>query len=191
MNQKLSVKINKIIPRIESKEFLESKGLGNEIAIYIFEYPPEYELEMRTQIEFIINQVGKKHPPIRITNINLFKLIIDYLKSRGLLERAMKLHKEKGDKALYKALFGPLSEEKIAKEFIKMAQPDNNDIIFMSGIGNAWPILRSHTLLNNLHPHMQGKPLVVFYPGVYDCQGLSLFGKLKDNNYYRAFQLVP
>ncbi len=191
MNQKLSERINKIIPRIESKEFLESKGLGNEIAIYIFDYPAEYELEMRNQIEFIINQVGKKHPQIRITHINLFKLIIDYLKSRGLLQRALQLQKEKGDKALYKALSGPLNEEKMAKELIKAAQPDNNDIIFMSGIGNAWPILRSHTLLNNLHPYMKGKPLVVFYPGVYDGQGLSLFGKLKDNNYYRAFQLVP
>ncbi len=191
MNQKLSERINKIIPRIESKEFLESKGLGNEIAIYIFDYSPEYELEMRSQIEFIIKQVGKKHSHIKIAHVNLFKLIIDYLKNRGLLDRALKLQKEKGDKALYKALSGPLSEEKIAKEFIETAQPDNNDIIFMSGIGNAWPILRSHTLLNNLHPHMRGKPLVVFYPGVYDGQGLSLFGKLKDNNYYRAFQLVP
>lgn len=191
MNLKLSERINKIIPRIESKEFLESKGLGNEIAIYIFDYSPVYELEMRSQIEFIIKQVEKKQSHIKIAHVNLFKLIIAYLKNRGLLDRALKLQKEKGDKALYKALSGPLNEEKIAKEFIEAAQPDNNDIIFMSGIGNAWPILRSHTLLNNLHPHMQGKPLVVFYPGVYDGQGLSLFGKLKDNNYYRAFQLVP
>ncbi len=191
MNQKLSERINRIIPRIESKEFLESKGLGNEIAIYIFDYSPECELEMRSQIDFIIKQIGKKHTHIRIAHVNLFKLIIDYLKIRGLLDRALKLQKEKGDKALYKALSGPLGEEKIAREFIKAAQPESHDIIFMSGIGNAWPILRSHTLLNNLHPHMQGKPLVVFYPGVYDGQGLSLFGKLKDNNYYRAFQLVP
>ncbi len=191
MNQKLSERINKIIPRIDSEEFLESKGLGNEIAIYIFDYPAEYELEMRNYIEIIINQAGEKHPRILVTHINLFKLIIDYLESRGLLDRALKLQKEKGDKALYKALSGPLNEEKIAKEFIQAAQPESHDIIFMSGIGNAWPILRSHTLLNNLHPHMQGKPLVVFYPGVYDGQGLSLFGKLKDNNYYRAFQLVP
>ncbi len=62
MNLNLSERINKIIPRIESKEFLESKGLGNEIAIYIFDYSPEYELEMRSQIEFIIKQVQKNIP---------------------------------------------------------------------------------------------------------------------------------
>ena len=30
---------------------------------------------------------------------------------------------------------------------------------------------------------------VVFYPGRYDGQSLRLFGKLKNNNYYRAFKL--
>ena len=34
-------------------------------------------------------------------------------------------------------------------------------------------------------------PLVMFYPGIYDQQSLSLFGKLPAQNYYRAFRLVP
>jgi hypothetical protein len=61
----------------------------------------------------------------------------------------------------------------------------------MFGVGNAWTLLRSHTLLNNLHTLMQNIPLVVFYPGEYNGQELSLFGRLGDNNYYRAFRLVP
>jgi hypothetical protein len=60
----------------------------------------------------------------------------------------------------------------------------------ISGVGNAYPLLRSHNLLNNLHPLMGDTPLVMFYPGIYTGQGLSLFGKLKETNYYRAFQLV-
>jgi hypothetical protein len=31
----------------------------------------------------------------------------------------------------------------------------------------------------------------VFYPGSYDGQGLRLFDRLTDRNYYRAFRLVP
>ena len=34
-------------------------------------------------------------------------------------------------------------------------------------------------------------PLVLFYPGRYDGQALRLFGKLTNDNYYRAFTLVP
>jgi len=31
----------------------------------------------------------------------------------------------------------------------------------------------------------------MFYPGRYDGQALRLFGKIKSDNYYRAFKLVP
>jgi hypothetical protein len=100
------------------------------------------------------------------------------------------MQKTKGDEAMFKALKGPLHEEKIAKVFASVSQPEKHDFVFMTGVGNAYPLLRSHTLLNNLHPLMGGTPLVVFYPGSYDGQGLSLFSKVKDNNYYRAFRLV-
>lgn len=170
---------------------LENKGLGNEIGFYIFDYPAEQELRVRDHIKFIIEHLGKKRPELRIKHINLFELIVSYLKKRNLLESALKLQREKGEEALRKALAGPLHEEKIAKAFMEEVQPAAYDIILLTGIGNAWPLLRSHTLLNNLHPLIQRTPLVVFYPGAYNGQELSLFGRLGDNNYYRAFRLVP
>jgi Domain of unknown function (DUF1788) len=45
-------------------------------------------------------------------------------------------------------------------------------------------------LLNNLQPVMGNTPLLLFYPGRYDGQSLRLFGKLKNNNYYRAFKRI-
>jgi hypothetical protein len=191
MKEDLTARLNKIIERLESREFLENKGLGNEIGFYIFDYPPGDELRVRDYIKFIIEHLRKKRPDLRIRHVNLFELIVSYLKKRNLLESAINLQRDKGDDAVRKALAGPLHEEKIAKAFIEEAQPETHDIVLMSGIGNAWPLLRSHTLLNNLHPLMQMTPLVVFYPGVYNGQELSLFGRLGDNNYYRAFRLVP
>ena len=64
------------------------------------------------------------------------------------------------------------------------------DIVFLTGIGKAWPIIRSHTILNNLHRIVEKQPLVMFFPGNYDGGTLMLFNQLKDDNYYRAFQLV-
>lgn len=191
MNDKLKERLNQIIPKIVSKELLNNMGLGNEIGFYIFDYPPKEELMVRDFIASRLKQLPKEHPDIKLAHINLFELIINYLQNRNLLDRAIKLQKEKGNEELLKALKGPLHEEKIAKVFIEAAKPDENDVVLMTGIGNAWPLLRSHTLLNNLHPLMNAKPLIVFYPGVYDGQILSLFGKLKDNNYYRAFRLIP
>jgi len=183
-------RLDKILDRLTSDELLHNKGLGNEIGFYIFDYPPEHELEMRDHIQFLLRQLPKRKPSVKFNHINLFELIIDYLKSRKLLDRVLAMQKEKGDQELLKKIKGPLDPKNIAKAFIEVADPNIQDLILVSGVGNAYPLLRSHNLLNNLHPLMGDTPLVMFYPGVYSGQGLRLFGKLKESNYYRAFQLV-
>jgi hypothetical protein len=187
----LKNRLNQIIPRITSDEFLNNSGLGNEIAFYIFDYPPEQELEIRKHIQFVLSHLKKNRPELKIKHVNLFSLLIDYLKSRNLLERAFQIQKNKGDRELLKALKLTLDGDKIARVFIEAADPQSQDLVIVSGIGNAWPLIRSHNLLNNLHSHMGNTPLIMFYPGVFTGNGLRLFGKLKEINYYRAFKLVP
>jgi hypothetical protein len=191
MNEPLNNRLNQIIDKITSPEFLSNAGLGNEIGFYIFDYPPEEELKVREYVRFMLETLAKKEPDLKIAHVNLFRLLIDYLKERNLYDKALSLQKTKGDEALRKALKGPLHEEKIARAFVEAAEPDKHDVVIMTGIGNVWPLFRSHTLLNNLHSLMKDTPLLVFYPGIYDGQGLSLFGRMKDNNYYRAFRLIP
>ena len=191
MKPTLQDRLNEILPRLQDKDVLSGAGLGNEIGFYIFDYPAEHELEVREHLRVVLGLLAKTRPDLRLAHINLFELIIGYLKERNLLDRALKLQRDKGDAELYKALKGPLHEQKIAQVLIDTADPAAHDMILLSGIGSAWPLIRSHTLLNALHPLMGGKPLVVFYPGSYDGQGLRLFDRLTDRNYYRAFQLVP
>jgi hypothetical protein len=186
----LQARLDKIMDRLLSDELLQNKGLGNEIGFYIFDYPPEYELEVRAHIEFIIRQLPKKKPNLSFVHINLFEMMVDYLKSRNLLDRAIRMQKEDGNQKLLKSLKGPLDSKQLAQVFVTQADPANQDLILVSGVGNAYPLLRSHNLLNNLHPLLGDTPLVMFYPGVYSGQGLRLFNKLKEDNYYRAFRLV-
>jgi hypothetical protein len=191
MISNLQNRLNKIIPRLTSDELLNNQGLGNEIGFYIFDYPPEYELEVRDYIQVVLKHIGKKKAGIRVKHINLFALIIDYLKEAKFLNKAIAMQKNKGNQALAKALKGPLDSKKIAKVFTAEADPDNHDLILISGVGSAWPMMRSHNLLNNLHPVMGSTPVVMFFPGVYTGAGMKLFGQIKESNYYRAFQLVP
>lgn len=183
-------RLDKVIDRLISRELLSNQGLGNEIGFYIFDYSPEFELEVRDHIQFIIRQIPKKKPNLNFVHINLFQLICNYLKKRKLLDRALDIQQQKGDPALLKALKGPLDAKRIAGAFVEEAKPEENDLVLVSGVGNVYPLLRSHNLLNNLHSLMEDTPLVMFYPGIYTGQGLRLFGKLKETNYYRAFQLV-
>ncbi len=191
MTENLTERLNKILPKIISDEFLAGRGIGNEIAFYIFDYPPEEELRVRDHIRFLLDHIPKQRPGLRVKHINLFDFVLEYLKSRNLLDRAFKMQQEKGNEALNKALEGPLHENKIAPIFEQAAQPDQHDLVIVSGVGSVFPLLRSHTLLNNLHSVMGRTPLVMFYPGRYDGQHLRLFGRLKNVNYYRAFRLVP
>lgn len=191
MTDSLTQRLNEVLPKVTSTDFLSGKGLGNEIAFYIFDYPPEEELRIREHIQFLMAHIPKNRPGLRVKHINLFDLIVDHLKERNLLKRSFQMQREKGDEALQKALSGPLKTEKLVQIFVEVVQPEEQDLVLVSGVGSVWPLVRSHNLLNNLQTVMGQTPLVMFYPGRYDGQALRLFGKIKSNNYYRAFKLVP
>lgn len=191
MSEDLNDRLNAILPRIISDDFLSGSGLGNEIAFYIFDYPPEDELRVRDHLRTLLDHLPRQKHGLRVKHVILFDFLLDHLKGRKLLDKAIRMQREKGDEALRKALAGPLHESKLGALFAEVARPDRHDLVIVSGVGSAWPLLRSHSLLNNLHAVMGATPLVLFYPGRYDGQSLRLFGKLKNNNYYRAFKLVP
>ncbi len=201
MSDQLTRRLNEILPKLTSDDFLSARGIGNEIAFYIFDYPPEDELRVREHIQFLLSHLPKNKPGLRVAHINLFDFIIEYLKERKYLEKSFELQREEGNNALLNALKGILHEGKIAKRFADIAKPEEHDLVLISGVGSAYPLLRSHTLLSNLHAIMGQTPLVMFYPGGYDTQTLRLFGKTgltggsaeerkKKINYYRAFRLI-
>lgn len=191
MNEAFKRRLNEIIPRLLSKELLENQGLGAEIGFYIFDYPPEHEIAVNEHLESVKKQLAKKKPGLVVEHINLFRFLVDYLKKNKLLDSAIDMQRKKGDAALLTALKGPLNPEKLAKQFAKQVSDCNPDLVLVTGVGPSYPIIRSHSLLNNLHALMDKIPVVLFYPGVYDGQGLKLFNKLGETNYYRAFKLVP
>jgi hypothetical protein len=191
MSDLLTDRLNQILPKITSDDFLRGKGLGNEIAFYIFDYPPEAELRIREHITFLLDHIPKQRPGLRVVHVNLFDFVIEHLRQRKLLDKAIEMQKTKGDAFVLKQLSTLLHPNKIAPLFAEVTQPNQHDLVLVSGVGSVYPMLRVHSLLNNLHAVMGQTPLVLFYPGRYDGQALRLFGKLQNHNYYRAFTLVP
>jgi len=191
MSQKLQTRLDQILAQVVSKAFLEGQGIGNEIGFYIFDYPAEQELQVRSHLGFLEKSLAKKHARLKYIHINLLDLLLDYLDSRKLLDKAIELQKRKGDAALIKALSGPLHIDKVTHYLIESRLVKQCDMVFLSGVGSVWPLLRTHHLLNGLHAILGHKPLLLFYPGEYSGQDMSLFGKIKSDNYYRAFKLIP
>lgn len=191
MRQSLTERLNQILPTITHSDFLNGKGLGNEIAFHIFDYAPEHELQVRSHIDDLIQQLAKTSPDLKVIHINLFDLIIDYLKERNYLDKVLQTQQQKGDIAVQKILTTLLQAEKLLPLFKKTAAPEQHDLVLVSGVGSVYPLLRTHNLLNNLHSVMGKTPLILFFAGNYDGQALKLFGTLHDDNYYRAFKLIP
>ncbi|MEL4296816.1 DUF1788 domain-containing protein [Acinetobacter ursingii] len=191
MSQTIDDRLNQIQDKIISTEFLTGQGLGNEIGFWIFDYAPEDELKVREYIQFLEEMLAKKHSHLRVLHINLLQSLVDYLTERNFMDKAIQMQKAKGDDALLKPLKGPLHMDKFAPYLVSKYATNEQDIVLMSGIGSVWPLLRAHHLLNSLHSLLGHKPVVLFYPGYYDGQSMSLFGKIPSNNYYRAFKLVP
>lgn len=185
-------RLDEIIPKITDKSFRESMGLGNEMGYYIFDYEPKYELLVRDHIEFIKQKISDECSDINIKEFDLYEIILETMDKKGYLQKNIEMEKKKGSKyvfnAIRKSLRLTLKNDMVLDYILNRVEP--NDIVFITGVGKAWPIMRSHTVLNNLHNAIDQVPVVMFFPGEYDGLELILFNEIKDDNYYRAFQLI-
>lgn len=175
--------------RIREKEFLNGKGLGNEVPFWIFDYPPEKEILMRDTVRRLIASCTKES--ISVKEIDLYDLCLSILFQKVPEGKINKLEANKGSKLLYSKLKLILRPEVVRNEVQKQLDSNKFKLILITGIGKVWPLQRSHTILNNLQTVVHHKTLIMFYPGKYSGNDLSLFGKLEKANYYRAFQLIP
>ncbi|AKB28113.1 putative cytoplasmic protein [Methanosarcina siciliae T4/M] len=186
---KLEERLELFKEKIKTKDFLECKGLGNEIPYWIFDYEPEKELLVRDTIEKMVTNFESKYS-VKIIEINLYDLCLKILSQKLSDEKITQFEMKKGSDALLEKIRLILNQEATKKEISERLQGDYN-IIFLTGVGNAWPMVRAHSVLNNLHSITGKKPLVMFYPGKFSGLDLSLFGEFKSKNYYRAFRLMP
>lgn len=185
-------RLDEILPILTDSRFRENKGLGNEIGYYIFDYDPEDEMIVREHIKFLKQKINNDGMDISIREFDLYEIMIDILENKGYLKKVFDMEKEKGTEAILRAIKNTLrltQKNDLVVEHIR-ERVQKNDIVFLTGVGKIWPIIRSHTILNVLHSVIDQVPLIMFYPGTYSGQDLNLFDEISDRNYYRAFKLV-
>ena len=188
----LNMRLDKAEEMIKKPSFRQNKGLGNEVGYYVFDYPADEEMLVRERVEYIRQKNENSIDGFKVVVYDLYEIIIGILKDKGYLEKCFEFEKTKGFERITKSVSNMLritSADSLIVNYIKDNTPENS-VVFLVGIGKCYPILRSHTVLNNLHQVVDNVPVVLFYPGKYDGQELVLFGDIKDDNYYRAFKLV-
>ena len=177
---------------IKNPRFMENRGVGNEVRYYVFDYPAEQELIIRAWVRDIVRKNKNNYTTYSIVVFDLYEMIISFLKEKGFMEKCYEFEKNRGLTFLAKTIGDAMrfsTDDSIIIRRIQNDTPDNA-IVFLTGVGKCFPILRSHKVLNNLHQVMDKVPVIMFYPGKYDGQELVLFSEVKDDNYYRAFKLI-
>lgn len=176
------------------KRFLQMEGLGNEVPFFIYPYPPEDALAVAQIKKRIKNKLS--HNGIRVLEINLYDLSVEILKDRGVWERVLAAEPDQ-DKADFRELLQGMLDPQLHIAPAIRAKIANEDfqILFLTGIGEVFPYIRSHNVLNNLQSVVTGKPMLMFFPGRYEQSdtlgsSLVLFGRLKDDQYYRAKNIL-
>ncbi|MCK9445087.1 MAG: DUF1788 domain-containing protein [Tissierellaceae bacterium] len=185
-------RLDEILPILTDSRFRENKGLGNEIGYYIFDYDAKDETIVREHINFLKQKINNEGIDVSIREFDLYEIMIDILEGKGYLQKVFDMEREKGTDAVFRAIKNTLrltqKNDLIVNHIRKRVE--KNDIVFLTGVGKIWPIIRSHTVLNVLHSVIDHVPLIMFYPGTYSGQNLHLFDEISDRNYYRAFKLV-
>ena len=180
----LTERLEYLAQLIQTPEFLERRGLGNELAFYIMDYEPTEELRIRSFIQYLAI-----HSPVRLAVINLYAAILDIFSDEVGLETLWDMERTEGSSALLEAMRPVLDTERLAESI--RCKSVNSQVVLLHGVGTAYPLIRSHSLLNRLHVRFTEIPVVLFFPGRYTGTQMSLFGLKTDDNYYRALRVEP
>lgn len=190
----VSERFSHLLDVMRSPRFLSMAGLGKEVPFFICPFHPQEAVEMARVVRQLKNQLSNEG--LQVLIIDLYDLCIDLIKQGGNWEMVIEFERENSKDELNDLLQGMLDPQDFLIPAIeRQLAGQSYDILFLTGVGEVYPFLRSHSLLNNLQSTVKDHPMVMFYPGNYVETGeartsLILFERLRGNQYYRAFNIL-
>ncbi len=179
---------------VTSERFLTKQGLGNEVPFFICPYRAVEGLSMMQDRRALVKRI--EHAGVKVLDLSLHDLSLDILRNRGILDEILENEPDMEKGELKELLQGVLDPQAHLIPRIGAAiEATPHDVIFLSGVGEVYPYIRSHNVLNNLQSTAKDRPTVLFFPGSYTHAlatgaSLDLFGRLHDDKYYRAFNIM-
>lgn len=171
---------------IQEPEFLEGKGLSNEVNIRIFCYDPTDEMTVR---QFIDQITTDQSITCHLIECNLYKIFLSLCDDLDITEAISEMEASDGKEFLLEQLHSAIGEG----EFIEKIQYESHntgDVLMLTGVGDVFPFMRVHSLLEALQAHFSDIPILVMYPGTFDGSYVRLFDRMTPNPYYRAFNEI-
>ena len=165
--------------KMRAESFRTNTGLGNEVGYYVFDYEPQQELAVRKRIQDLDQSNTTLKYGYQLIVYDLYELMLKLLDEEEVLEDLKDLEEEEGTEYVFSAISDTLQFDDqgslIVNYVLEHTPPDS--VVFLTGVGKCFPILRAHKVLNNLHQVMDHCPVVLFYPGRYNGNSLNIFNE--------------
>lgn len=193
VSQSMPQRYQRLLALIGSERFLKMQGLGNEVPFFICPYPASDAVAMDRLARQLASKLSQQG--VQVLEINLYDLGIELLQARGIWEDVLAVEPTVTKAEFMELLHGVLDPEQyLVPAIAERMRASVFDVIFLTGVGEVFPYIRSHNVLNNLQSTAKDHPTVMFFPGNYTQSlesgaSLDLFGRLHDDKYYRAFNI--
>ena len=190
----MSERLKHLYKVISSQRFLKMQGLNNEVPFFICAYQSKDSVDMEQLQAQLVSRLEQSG--VQVLQVNIYDLAIALLQERGIWQQIIDIETSVSKEELKELLQGVLDPDTHLVPAIaqKMLAADF-DVIFLNGVGEVFPYIRTHSILNNLQSTATQIPTLIFFPGEYSQSlesgaSLELFGRLRDDRYYRAFDIA-
>jgi hypothetical protein len=183
----LNERLDKLRKLVQDRDFLEGKGLSNEVNIRIFCYDPADEPAVR----HFTNQITTDQTlDCNIVEYNFYKIFIDVCKDLDILDSIPEMEESDGSEFTLEQIHSAIGEDEFIAKMKELGERKIGDVMLITGVGDVFPFMRVHKMLEAMQPHFTATPILVMYPGTFDGSYVRLFNKLTPNPYYRAFNVI-
>lgn len=184
-----------LIKVLQDERFLKMQGLNQEVPFFLCPFSVKQKLEIEDMLPRLTKRLREAN--VNVVEINLYDLCLEYLQKNDLFEQLCEIEHGTEKGYFLESLQSILDIESILIPEIEqiIAVSNKIDVLFLTGVGEVFPYIRTHNILNNLQRVAKDFPTLLFFPGEYEQSlekgaSLRLFGKLPDDKYYRAYDIT-
>ena len=187
-----------------SKKFQDTQSGDLFYNFFVYLYPADKEFEMREQIEDIKENIKRPVNNVDVLTLDIFEEFCRFMdgqsfgKHPSYLNYMLEKDESRPDDVTKALLLKANSDDFMLyihnkiMEHVSKVDEYIRPYVFLYGLGNIYPYLRTSNLLNRYEKYNRSEryKIILFYPGDQDGATFKLFGDLEDNHTYRAIVLM-
>lgn len=196
--------VEQLYEKLCSKKFQDTQSGDLFYNFFVYLYPADKEFEMREQIDDIKENIKRPVNNVDVLTLDIFEEFCRFMdgqsfgKHPSYLNYMLEKDESRPDDVTKALLLKANSDDFMLyihnkiMEHVSKVDEYIRPYVFLYGLGNIYPYLRTSNLLNRYERYNRSEryKIILFYPGDQDGATFKLFGDLEDNHTYRAIVLM-